>query len=289
MSSWLPGGFLGVDVFFVISGYLITMLMLEEHHRTGAVSVRGFYRRRARRLLPALFVLLLAVCSVAALFYREEMARLRAQVLSALTYSTNWYLIFTDGSYFDSLGRPLALRHLWSLAVEEQFYLLWPLVMVFLLRRFRDRLGSIALIIGALAGASAVWMALLYEPGTDPSRLYYGTDTRLATLLMGGLLAHLLAAVGPGPRRPCGGTGGSSTWSACWRWRPSCGASSTPRTPAPRCTGAASRRWPWCPPSPSPPRAIRAPRSAGCSASGSSPGSACAPTPCTSGTGRSTW
>ena len=187
--TWLPGGFLGVDVFFVISGYLITMLMLEEHHRTGAVSVRGFYRRRARRLLPALFVLLLAVCSVAALFYREEMARLRAQVLSALTYSTNWYLIFTDGSYFDSLGRPLALRHLWSLAVEEQFYLLWPLVMVFLLRRFRERLGSIALIIGALAGASAVWMALLYEPGTDPSRLYYGTDTRLATLLMGGLLA----------------------------------------------------------------------------------------------------
>ena len=163
--------------------------MLEEHHRTGAVSVRGFYRRRARRLLPALFVLLLAVCSVAALFYREEMARLRAQVLSALTYSTNWYLIFSDGSYFDALGRPLALRHLWSLAVEEQFYLLWPLVMVFLLRRFRDRLGSIALIIGALAGASAVWMALLYEPGTDPSRLYYGTDTRLATLLMGGLLA----------------------------------------------------------------------------------------------------
>jgi peptidoglycan/LPS O-acetylase OafA/YrhL len=187
--SWLPGGFLGVDVFFVISGYLITMLMLEEHHRTGAVSVRGFYRRRARRLLPALFVLLLAVCSVAVIFYREEMARLRPQVLSALTYSTNWYLIFTDGSYFDEFGRPLALRHLWSLAVEEQFYLLWPLVMVFLLHRFRDRLGSIALIIGALAGASAIWMALLYEPGADPSRLYYGTDTRLATLLMGGLLA----------------------------------------------------------------------------------------------------
>ncbi len=187
--SWLPGGFLGVDVFFVISGYLITMLMLEEHHRTGAVSVRGFYRRRARRLLPAVFVLLLAVCSVAALFYREEMARLRPQVLSALTYSTNWYLIFTDGSYFDQFGRPLALQHLWSLAVEEQFYLLWPLVMVFLLHRFRDRLGSIALIIGALAGASALWMALLYEPGADPSRLYYGTDTRLATLLMGGLLA----------------------------------------------------------------------------------------------------
>ena len=187
--SWLPGGFLGVDVFFVISGYLITMLMLEEHHRTGAVSVRGFYRRRARRLLPAVFVLLLAVCSAAALFYREEMARLRPQVLSALTYSTNWYLIFTDGSYFDQFGRPLALQHLWSLAVEEQFYLLWPLVMVFLLHRFRDRLGSIALIIGALAGASALWMALLYEPGADPSRLYYGTDTRLATLLMGGLLA----------------------------------------------------------------------------------------------------
>jgi len=187
--SWIPGGFLGVDVFFVISGYLITMLLLEEHRRTGAIGVRGFYTRRARRLLPALFVLLLTVCAVAAVFYREEMAHVRAQVVAAATYCTNWYLIASGGSYFEELGRPLALRHLWSLAVEEQFYLLWPLAMVLLLRHFRGRLGHLAIAVGAVAVASAVWMAVLYRPGVDPSRLYYGSDTRLFTLLVGALLA----------------------------------------------------------------------------------------------------
>ncbi len=187
--SWLPGGFLGVDVFFVISGYLITMLLLEEYGHSGRIGVRGFYRRRARRLLPALFVLLVTVCTVAAFFYREEASRLRGQVLSALTYCTNWYLIASDGSYFNDLGRPLVLRHLWSLAVEEQFYLLWPIVLLVLLRRFELRLGRLALVIGAIAAASVVWMAAVYQPGADPSRVYYGTDTRLHTLLIGALLA----------------------------------------------------------------------------------------------------
>ena len=195
--------------------------MLEEHHRTGAVERAGLLPEAGPPAAAAAVRAAPRLCSVAALFYREEMARLRAQVLSALTYSTNWYLIFTDGVVLRlSSGARSPLQHLWSLAVEEQFYLLWPLVMVFLLRRFRDRLGSIALIIGALAGASAVWMALLYEPGTDPSRLYYGTDTRLATLLMGGLLASS-GGRRPWPTARCGGTAGSSTWSACWRWRPS--------------------------------------------------------------------
>jgi peptidoglycan/LPS O-acetylase OafA/YrhL len=187
--SWLPGGFLGVDVFFVISGYLITMLLLQEHQRSGRIGVRRFYARRARRLLPALYLLLVTSCVVVAIWFRDEAARLRPQVLSALTYSTNWYLIATDGSYFERLGRPLLLRHLWSLAVEEQFYLLWPLALVVLLRRFRGRLGPMALAVGALATASAIWMAVLYEPGQDPSRLYYGTDTRISTLLIGALLA----------------------------------------------------------------------------------------------------
>ena len=186
---WLPGGFLGVDVFFVISGYLITMLLLEEHHRSGTIGVRRFYGRRARRLLPALYLLLATTCAVVVLFFRDEAAKLRPQVLSALTYSTNWYLIATDGSYFQQLGRPLLLRHLWSLAVEEQFYLLWPLALVVLLRRFRGRLGPIALAVAGVTAASAVWMAVLYQPGQDPSRLYYGTDTRISTILMGALLA----------------------------------------------------------------------------------------------------
>ena len=123
------------------------------------------------------------------LFFRDEAAKLRPQVLSALTYSTNWYLIATDGSYFQQLGRPLLLRHLWSLAIEEQFYLLWPLALVVLLRRFRGRLGPIALAVAGVTAASAVWMAVLYQPGQDPSRLYYGTDTRISTILMGALLA----------------------------------------------------------------------------------------------------
>ena len=199
--SWLPGGFLGVDVFFVISGYLITMLLLEEHHRSGTIGVRRFYGRRARRLLPALYLLLATTCVVVVLFFRDEAAKLRPQVLSALTYSTNWYLIATDGSYFQQLGRPLLLRHLWSLAVEEQFYLLWPLVLVVLLRRFRGRLGPIALAVAGVTAASAVWMAVLYQPGQDPSRLYYGTDTRISTHPHGRPARALLAAVRAGPRR----------------------------------------------------------------------------------------
>ena len=175
-------------MFFVISGYLITMLLLEEHHRR-APSACAASTRRARRLLPALYLLLATTCVVVVLFFRDEAAKLRPQVLSALTYSTNWYLIATDGSYFQQLGRPLLLRHLWSLAVEEQFYLLWPLVLVVLLRRFRGRLGPIALAVAGVTAASAVWMAVLYQPGHDPSRLYYGTDTRISTILMGALLA----------------------------------------------------------------------------------------------------
>src|SRR5262249_14799435 len=122
-------------------------------------------------------------------FARDELAQLRAQVLAAMTYSTNWYLIVTGGSYFQQLGQPLVLRHLWSLAVEEQFYLLWPLVLLLLLRRFKGRLGPVAATVSVIPLASVVWMAVLFHPGTDPSRVYFGTDTRAFTLLIGALLA----------------------------------------------------------------------------------------------------
>ena len=187
--AWIPGGFLGVEVFFVISGYLITMLLMREHRRFGAIDLRQFWLRRARRLLPALYVLLLAVSVWTVVFFREELADLRGQVVAALTYVTNWYLIVTDQSYFDQFDRPPVLRHLWSLAVEEQFYLVWPVVMLVLLRVTHGRLKTMAIVIGGAALASAVWMAVLYEPGTDPSRVYYGTDTRAAGLLIGALLA----------------------------------------------------------------------------------------------------
>jgi peptidoglycan/LPS O-acetylase OafA/YrhL len=187
--TWLHGGFLGVEVFFVISGYLITMLLMKEHRRHATIDLRTFWMRRARRLLPALYTLLLTVSIVTVAFYRAGLAALRPQVVAALLYVTNWYLIVVNASYFDQLGRPLVLRHLWSLAVEEQFYLVWPLIIFGLLKLTKARIGPMAIAIGGGALASAAWMAYLYTPGQDPSRVYYGTDTRASGLLIGALLA----------------------------------------------------------------------------------------------------
>jgi peptidoglycan/LPS O-acetylase OafA/YrhL len=187
--AWMPGGFLGVDVFFVISGFLITSLLTAEHARSGTISVTGFWRRRARRLLPALYGMIAVVTVAITLFYRSSLAELRAQLLPAFTYWTNWYLIFSHHSYFALVGRPPVLQHLWSLAVEEQFYLLWPLILLGLLWLFRNRIWAVAAVTAAGVLASAVWMAALYNPVGDPSRVYYGTDTRAFGLLLGALLA----------------------------------------------------------------------------------------------------
>jgi len=190
--AWSPGGFIGVDVFFVISGFLITALLLEEWRREATLEVWRFWGRRARRLLPALFTLLVAVWVVVPFLASEQAGRLRSDVWAALTYVSNWKLIFEHQSYFQSAGRPPLLQHLWSLAVEEQFYLLWPLVLwvgLSVCRRASRLTGWI------LAGAlgSAALMAVLYTPGADPSRAYYGTDTRLGTILIGAALACVWA------------------------------------------------------------------------------------------------
>ena len=186
--SWLRGGFLGVEVFFVISGYLITMLLLSEHRRTGEIGVRHFWFRRARRLLPAVFALLVVVTAVSVLFVREELTRLRGDLFAALTYTMNWHLILDDTSYFDQFERPPLLRHLWSLAVEEQYYLLWPLALFGLLALFRKRPDRLFGAMIAIALLSTVVMALLYEPA-DPSRAYYGTECRMSGLMLGACLA----------------------------------------------------------------------------------------------------
>ncbi len=186
--SWLRGGFLGVEVFFVISGYLISMLLLSEHRRSGSVGLKNFWFRRARRLLPAVFVLLFVVSVVSVLFVRDELARLKGDLVAALTYTMNWHLIVGETSYFDQFDRPPLLRHLWSLAVEEQFYLLWPLLLVGLLALFRKRPDRLFGAMLGLALCSTVLMALLYRP-IDPSRSYYGTDTRIGGLLLGCCLA----------------------------------------------------------------------------------------------------
>ena len=183
------GGFLGVEVFFVISGYLITLLLTQEHERTSTISLRDFWLRRARRLLAALYTLLATVSVVVLIFYREDASKLAGQVWAALTYVTNWFLIFSDQSYFALTERPPVFQHLWSLAIEEQFYLVWPLLLLGLLRLFKGRHLPIAGVITLGAIASLLWMAFLFEPAMDPSRAYYGTDTRASGLLLGAALA----------------------------------------------------------------------------------------------------
>ena len=187
--EWLPGGFLGVEVFFVISGYLITLLLTQEFGRSATISLRGFWTRRARRLLAALYTLLAVVSSIVLVFYREDADQLAGQVWAALTYVTNWFLIVTEQSYFALVERPPVFQHLWSLAIEEQFYLLWPLLLLGLLRLFRGRPKPIAAVVALGAVASLVWMAVLFQPAMDPSRAYYGTDTRASGLLLGAALA----------------------------------------------------------------------------------------------------
>lgn len=187
--GWLPGGFLGVEIFFVISGYLITALLLAEWRREGTIDLKSFWLRRARRLLPALWVLIGIVLAFAVLALPDEVAGLRPDVAAALGYVTNWYLILAQKSYFETVGRPSLLQHLWSLAIEEQFYLLWPLFLRFILGRLSPRRALALIVAGAVL--SLAWMVWLYVPDSDPSRVYYGTDTRAAGLLFGAALAFL--------------------------------------------------------------------------------------------------
>jgi peptidoglycan/LPS O-acetylase OafA/YrhL len=193
--AWIPGGFLGVDVFFVLSGYLITSLLLAEWRTRGRVDLKAFWFGRARRLLPAAFLVIAVTLAFAVAFLPGEVAGLRSDALASFGYVTNWYLIFEHESYFEAVGRPSLLRHLWSLAVEEQFYVLWPPLLAVGLGtgalRYRGRRLLSAVLVGA--AASALLMAVLYRPETDPSRVYYGTDTRAAGLLVGAALAFLWA------------------------------------------------------------------------------------------------
>ena len=179
------GGYLGVDIFFVVSGFIITRLLLIEHTATGGIRLGGFWARRARRLLPALVVLLL-VCSTAALAVGgDALLDLGGQVASSLTFSSNWYFIVTGSDYFADAA-PELFRNVWSLAVEEQFYLLWPLALLFIVLRLSRSL-RVALLAVATA-ASAIAMGLLLVPGA-PTSVYYGTGTHAFGLTLGALLA----------------------------------------------------------------------------------------------------
>jgi peptidoglycan/LPS O-acetylase OafA/YrhL len=207
--EWLGGGFLGVEVFFVISGYLITLLLIAERERTGAVSLGNFWVRRARRLLPALFTLLIGTITYCAIFERDRLGRLRGDVVGGFMYVANWFQIWTGSSYTSS-AEFAPLRHLWSLAVEEQFYIIWPLVMFVLLRNMRSRtLPIIGFFFTGLAAVIAVYTAVIFRTGpidtieTTPEQfmsffgrevlrtdfLYLGTVSRASGLLLGAALA----------------------------------------------------------------------------------------------------
>lgn len=194
--TWARAGFLGVDIFFVISGYLITALLLNEFRREGRISIVQFWKRRALRLLPSLLLMLAIVSLVAPILAPDQIAQLRGDMVAALVYVSNWRLIFQDLPYFQAMGRPPLLRHLWSLAVEEQFYLLWPAILALVLRRGWTRSGLLFSVLLGTA-ASAIAMAIIYSPDTDASRVYYGTDTRVGTILMGAALAFVWS---PGQR-----------------------------------------------------------------------------------------
>ncbi|TBL76138.1 acetyltransferase [Paenibacillus thalictri] len=198
-ADWMPGGLLGVGVFFVLSGYLITDLLAAEWNKTGRLDLRNFWLRRARRLLPAMLIMLTAVGAFVAWGAPERMASLRGDMLASMLYASNWWFIFREVSYFDSFGPPSPLGHLWSLAVEEQFYVLWPLLFAAALRFVKRRGWLIALTLAGAAG-SALLMAHLFEPGADPSRIYYGTDTRAFALLIGAAFALLFPSSKLGTR-----------------------------------------------------------------------------------------
>ncbi|MEI8051214.1 MAG: acyltransferase, partial [Actinomycetes bacterium] len=196
----IQGGFLGVDLFFVLSGFLITTLLIKERSSTSTISLGSFWVRRARRLLPALFALMVVITVYVVIAGRAgnqtvgalDLAQLRSDGVATLLYVANWHLIATAQSYFTQFSTPSPLLHTWSLAIEEQFYLLWPLALIGLLRARRGswrKIGAAVALVGATV--SAVEMAILFHPLTDPSRVYYGTDTRAFDLLIGAAGAFL--------------------------------------------------------------------------------------------------
>ena len=213
--GWAPGGLLGVQVFFVLSGYLITDLLVAEYRRNHGIGLARFWIRRARRLLPALFVMLFVVVGWATLFDRDQLATLRSDLPAGIFYVSNWWFIFHHVSYFARFGPPSPLGHLWSLAIEEQFYLVWPLVILVGMRWIHTK-RTLILVALAMAAGSALEMAVLFSPDGDPTRVYDGTDTRAFALLIGAALAFGLprnrtfATVTPSARRLLNFVGGAS-------------------------------------------------------------------------------
>ena len=192
----IPGlfssGFLGVDIFFTVSGFLITAQLIRQFQKDGTIAIGNFYLKRARRLFPAVLALLIFCVLVTDWLVEDAAWRTRSDLLPALFYFSNWWQIFSEQSYFEMSGRPALLQHLWSLAIEEQFYIAWPLLLLVILRYFRER--GVLVTAAALALLSSGWMIYLsarygYPQSQDPSRIYLGTDTHTMGLFLGASLA----------------------------------------------------------------------------------------------------
>lgn len=187
-ASWLPGGYLGVSVFFVLTGYLTTISIEREIERTGRFDYRGFVVRRVSRLLPSMLAVVGVTAVLCALFSPSLLAKVKTDAVPALLFVENIFYLVRNVSYFAAAGLPSPLTHLWFVGVTMQFYLVWPPLLIALSRLVRRRKQACA-VVGALAVASAVLMAVLYDPVADTARIYYGPDTRAAELLVGALCA----------------------------------------------------------------------------------------------------
>ena len=185
------GGLLGVTIFFVISGFLITRILVSELESTHKVDLKKFWSRRIRRLIPAVLTMTSILIPVSAAFNRVLFTKACSDLLSAVFCYNNWQQIFRNVSYFENAGMPSPLTHCWSLSVEAQFYLLYPLLLIFF-AKFQDwrRISACATLLMAVFSMGAMWV--LFDPSKDPSRVYYGTDTRAFSLLFGAFLVFLI-------------------------------------------------------------------------------------------------
>ena len=190
--SWIPGGFLGVDLFFVISGYVITRMLLDSIAQSGGLDLRGFYLARLRRLLPALLFMLTTTIIAVGIWAPDTIKRLLVDTPFALSGTINWWLVANEQDYFESIGRPPLLQHTWSLAVEAQFYLVWPLILYFILKKFgKKHIPVAALFIAAASGIALLLVSFSIDAAnaSKVSHVYFGTDTHSIGLFLGAALA----------------------------------------------------------------------------------------------------
>ena len=188
--AWIPGGFLGVDLFFVISGYVITRLLLDSIARSGGLDLRGFYKARARRLLPPLVFMIVATAFYISIWAQDSVKRFLTDTPFSLTGAMNWWLVAKEQDYFEAIGRPPLLQHTWSLAVESQFYLVWPVLLLVILKRFGKKVIPLAALAIALFSGTALFLvSLQLDASSSVSHVYFGTDTHSIGLFLGAALA----------------------------------------------------------------------------------------------------